>query len=106
MTIDRFSSPMPGLVIGTTPAASTAINLQHLAGGTLECPTGSALTLLTWYSSIDGKTWRALQDGAGTAITTQVGSAVAVAIPVTCFGCAYITATDPVGGAVDVNLKG
>ena len=74
--------------IGTTQA----IPFANFAGGMVQNPTGSVITALTWWASYNGVTYLALQDGAGSAITSTVAAAKCVPIPAACFGARFLKA--------------
>ncbi len=75
------------------------------AGGVVTVPTGSSLTLLTWYKSDDNVTYTPLDAGGGSATTTTVAAGYCYSIPLALFGAKYIAVQGNVAGTLLVSLK-
>lgn len=93
------------LAIGTTAAASTAIDWSDSAGGTMEIPANETYVTLTFYSSYDGVTYLPVYDSANAALTRTVAHTRAYAIPDELFGSKWIKIVGNAAGAMKLTVK-
>ena len=102
--LQRFSL-VTQVAVGTSVSASKTIEFRSFGAGQVFVPVGSAITVLTWYGSYDGITFLPIQDGNGNAVISTVSAGNCCLIPAACFACAFLRATDPTGGTINLSLK-
>jgi hypothetical protein len=111
MLISRESRTLQAQ-IGTS-APTVGFSLSNFAGGSVFFP-ASGITQLTWYGSIDGKTYVPVGDGAGNGVTTtptEVAGSYASCplIPAVCFAlpflACYASGAGDTGGVIGLGLK-
>jgi hypothetical protein len=103
--LQRYSDQFFTVPVTNSSATSAPIDFSSYAAGQVEVPAGSGLTLLTWYSSTDGKTFVPVQDGTGGAATSVVSASMSCLIPAACFACRYLMAVGNTSGNINLNCK-
>lgn len=106
MTVSRYSDSINSVSVGTTVAASTAIQFGDFECGRIYVPADSALATLTWHASlaIDG-TYLPARNESNVAITTTVVAGQTYPIPAALVGARFLKITGDVAGQVGVTLK-
>lgn len=99
----HHSRPTP-VTIGTTLAASDAIQIDDAVIGEVENPSGSSITQLTWYTSMDNTTYCLAAD-VGTSGVTSLAAGNAMQLPVQLVGAGFVKAIGDNAGKIRVNLK-
>ena len=82
-------------------ATTPEIDVTNFAAGQVHVPTGSSITLLTYYAAPEkGGTYLPLQTAAGAAVTQTVAQTKAYDLPAQIAGCRFIRIVADAGGAV------
>jgi hypothetical protein len=107
MEISRFNTYISSITIhDSLTASSTEIDLRGWAGGMVYVPTGSSITILTWYAAkYPTDTYLPAYDGLGNAVTSIVVGPMAVPIPAALFAAGVIKALGDAAGTIGVTLK-
>lgn len=97
------------VVVDSTLADAEEIDFREFAGGSIEVPSGSSITTLTFYGSTSygtGATHLALYDTSNAAVTMTVAAQRIYPIPSTCYGLAAIKLVGNADGTVHIFKKG
>lgn len=106
MTNARYSNSAGSVAVGTSVAASDVIVFGDFASGMIHVPAGSALTTLTWHSSVEADgAYLAAEDAASAAVTQTVAAGQAHPIPSSLSGARFLKITGNAAGVVGVTLK-
>jgi hypothetical protein len=93
-------------------ANSTPVDFSKMAGGEIHVPAGSAgLTMLTWYTSHDGRPENYVPakkeaDGTGVTVAVDGTNGGGYPVPADLFGCHFLKAVGNVAADLRITLKG
>ena len=94
------------LTLDSTLVDTPEIDMRDFAGGSIQLPTGSSITTLTYYGChTKGGTHVALLDADGVAVTQTVAAVRIVDLPAAIFGLPFLKILTNADGAVTVCRK-
>jgi hypothetical protein len=106
MLLERTTVAQKGVTVTNSLATCQEIPFENASAGQVYVPSGSSLTVLTWYSKMESDgTFVAVQDGAGNAVTSTVSASMCCLIPAACFGCKCLKAVGNTTGYIDISVK-
>ena len=106
MTTQRYSAHIPAVTIGTTVAASAAIDFSSSETGRVHIPTGSSLTTLNWYASLtDDGVYTQVRDGSNADVTSTVAAGFNYAFPAALIGARFVKIVGNATGVAGITMK-
>lgn len=95
------------LSLNTAVGTTDELDMRSAAGGTVQIPSGSSITSLTYYAATEpGGTYSALYTDSGTAVTQTVAADRVYDMPSAVAACGAVKIVANAAGAVKVTLKG
>lgn len=107
MVIQRDTEQIVGFAVPSSAGTNKGLAFGSYSSGQIRVPaqTANGLTTLTWYSGDTiGGPWYPVQDGAGNAVTSSIGSGNSCLIPVLCFGCKFLLPTGDQTSVINLDL--
>lgn len=106
MTNSAYSVSIDGVAVATAVANSQTIGYVEFQSGSVHVPSGSALTTLTYHTSLkpDGPYIAAFNDS-NAAVTRTVAAGRSYPIPDVLRGARFIRITGNAAGSVGLTLK-
>ena len=106
MTTQRYSVSIPSVAVGTSDAASAAIDFESFETGRVHVPSGSSLTTLTWYASLEKNgTYTIARDSSNANVTSTVAAGHSYQFPSALVGARFLKIVGNAAGVVGVTLK-
>lgn len=106
MTTQRYSAHIPAVTIGTTVAASVAIDFSSSETGRVHIPAGSSLTTLNWYASLtDNGVYTQVRDGSNADVTSTVAAGFNYAFPAALIGARFVKIVGNAASVAGITMK-
>jgi hypothetical protein len=106
VTNQRYTAAIGSVTVGTTVAASAAIDFSNSDRGMIFVPAGATFVTLTWHASTSmNGTYLPARSESNVAVTTTVVAGQAYPIPDVLRNSSFLKITGDVAGVVGITMK-